>query len=228
MPPSIHPPNLPLSLLSPMESTLSNEPTSSANDLDSLMSLLSRARDGDVESRNHLLQMIRWHIANQASADFPRVLSSKMDASDIVQQSLVEADRGLQDFCGTSAGELRVWLDRLVQRNLIDAKRHFCETRKRNLGQEVPLANTSGASLAHDISVTASAIVQRREVDEELESAIAQLPERRRRVVELRHRYRLSYADIAAQMGMSETAARKLWSRSLDDLRSLLKQPRDH
>ncbi|TWU04276.1 RNA polymerase sigma factor [Stieleria varia] len=192
-----------------------------------LITLLYEARSGDADARHELLLRMRMYIGSLAKRDFPRRLSAKLDASDIIQQSMVEADLGLKDFDGRSNAELHAWLERLVKRNLIDAKRCFADAGKRTLTREVPLGSVNEASPGICHSLTASRVLRRREVDRELENAIARLPDRRRTVVELRHRHQLSYAEIATRMGMTEVAARKLWSRSLEQLRSLLNQSSD-
>ncbi len=52
-------------------------------------------------------------------------LQSKIDASDIVQQTMLEAHQGLQQFRGESDGEIRGWLRRIMARNLADEVRKF-------------------------------------------------------------------------------------------------------
>jgi DNA-directed RNA polymerase specialized sigma24 family protein len=48
------------------------------------------------------------------------------------------------------------------------------------------------------------------------------LPSRRQRIIELRHRRWLSYAEIGEELDLTEAAARKLWSRTVEDLRKAL------
>ena len=64
--------------------------------------------------------------------------------------------------------------------------------------------------------------MRRKEVDEQLLRAVAHLPERSRQMLQLRHQQGLSHADVGKELGMTEAAARKLWSRTIQDLRQLL------
>ncbi len=64
--------------------------------------------------------------------------------------------------------------------------------------------------------------MRRREDEERLEAALAQLPEEQRRVIHLRHRDRKSFAEVAAILGRSEDAAQKLWARAIQKLREIL------
>jgi RNA polymerase sigma-70 factor (ECF subfamily) len=68
-------------------------------------------------------------------------------------------------------------------------------------------------------------LVRRRETDDELLRAVAQLPERSQQVLELRHRMGLSHAEVAEELGMTEAAARKLWSRIVEELQERLSPP---
>ena len=65
---------------------------------------------------------------------------------------------------------------------------------------------------------------RRQETDVELIQAVAKLSFKQQRVVELRHRFGYSYAEIAEQLDTSEPAVRMLWSRAVSQLKNLLDQ----
>ena len=69
---------------------------------------------------------------------------------------------------------------------------------------------------------TPSVVIRREETDAKLMQLVDALPEKQRFVVEARHRFGLSYAEIAVQLGTSEVNARQLWSRAVKQLRERL------
>ncbi len=189
--------------------------TTSATDWDEL---LIAARDGDNSALSEIWTRLRAYLRLTADHDLDGILQNKMDASDIVQQSLMEAHQGFSRFRGQSEHEIRAWLVRLVRHNLIDARRRFVETDKRNVSRE--LSAHTRALPGPD--KTPSSLVSRKEQDEELMRAVTLLPARNQQILELRHRQGLSHAEIAEELGMTEMAARQLWSRTVDQLRNQL------
>lgn len=184
--------------------------------------LLLAARAGDDRALNEVWTQLRDYLVLTAD-DIGESLNGKLDASDIVQQSLMEAHKDFGKFRGQSEKEMRAWLVRLVQRNLIDAGRKFRETQQRDVSREFSLDASDTTNAIPSGEKTGSSVVRRKEVDDELLRAVASLPERSQQVLELRHHQGLSHTEVARELGMSEAAARKLWSRTVEELRQLLK-----
>ena len=185
------------------------------------LELIQSARDGDDESLNEIWHQLRSYLLIFADQRLDERLKGKLDASDIVQESLLEAHRDFNTFRGQSEGELKSWIGRLVVHNLSDAGRRFRQSQQRSLAKEVAWDAQLDMSAARD-QTSASSLVRRRETDEELRRAVAQLPERSQQVLELRHRMGLSHAEVAQELGMTESAARKLWSRIVEELQERL------
>ena len=73
-----------------------------------------------------------------------------------------------------------------------------------------------------DVQETPSAQVVQREQDEALKQALARLPEVYRQVVQWRNYEDCSYEEIGRRLDRSPEAARKLWTRAIDELTRLL------
>ena len=93
--------------------------------------LLERARCGDRDARNELFEKCRPYVTLVARAQIESWLQAKVDHSDLVQQTLLEAHRGLNNFRGTTDGEWLAWLKRIVQNNAADFVRHYGMADKR-------------------------------------------------------------------------------------------------
>jgi RNA polymerase sigma-70 factor (ECF subfamily) len=80
------------------------------------------------------LERYRDYLLLLARAQFDERFQGKLDPSDIVQQSLLEAHACSGQFRGTTSGELAGWLRQILVNNLKNYIRALdCE--KRNLGR---------------------------------------------------------------------------------------------
>jgi RNA polymerase sigma-70 factor (ECF subfamily) len=183
--------------------------------------LLQSARRGDDSALNQVWQELRSYLLIIAHQRLDAGLRGKMDASDVVQQSLMDAHQGFDEFRGESEGEIKAWTCRLVINNLVDAGRRFRQSQKRCISKEIVLtAESELAAVKYDTSP--STLLRQRETDDEMARAVSQLPLRSQQVLELRHRMGLSHAQVAVELGMTESGARKLWSRIVLELQERL------
>lgn len=181
--------------------------------------LLAAARDGDDAALGEICERLRAYLLLTAASDLGKELAPKFGASDIVQETMLEACRDFRSFKGSSEAEYRVWIRRLLERNLIDSARSYREAQSRSVGRELSLDQTIGQTEQPGRETqTASSIFSRRETDELLLRAVVRLPSKQRQIIEMRHRQGLSYPEIAAALNMTETAVRKTWSRTVQKL----------
>ena len=187
-------------------------------------SLIERARFGCDEALGEILKSVRSYLVVVANANLGGRVQAKFDASDVVQYSMIEASKSIDQFRGSSEHEFRSWIKRIVLNNLADEAKRYTDTESRNVNIEVSEDYLKSSS-SHIDSDTPSWHLQRKEFDFRLAEAVAQLPDRQRFVIEARHRRCLDYQEIADQLEISETAARKIWSRASQQLRVLLDLP---
>jgi RNA polymerase sigma-70 factor (ECF subfamily) len=154
-------------------------------------------------------------------------LQAKLDPSDIVQQTLLEAHHDLPAFRGSSRDEVRAWLRQILARNLANVLRDF-RREKRDQAREQQLdalAVTSSARVEAWLEAdgsSPSAGLQRQEDAARLAAALETLPEGQREVVMLRHLHGWSLHDIGRHVGRSATAVAGLIHRGLRALRARL------
>ncbi len=188
--------------------------------------LLAEAQDGSREALGRLLQACRGYLLRIARQALDPALAAKGGASDLVQETFLEAHRDFERFRGTSETELLAWLRRLLLNNLANFARHYRGTGKRHLGREVVLdpGNSSTAPDRGLIAATPSPSGQAvtREQAEALERALGRLPEEHFRVLALRNQERLTFEEIGARTGRSADAARRLWVRAVERLQQEL------
>jgi RNA polymerase sigma-70 factor (ECF subfamily) len=151
-------------------------------------------------------------------------LQGKLDASDLVQETLLKAHKKLDQFNGQSDRELAAWLRQILANTLIDAVRKLRP--ELSLGEPLERAlEESSARLeawlvADEESPEERAIRQ----DEllELADALVQLPEDQRTALELKHLQGWSVEAIAKSMGRTKYAVGGLLRRGVEKLREIL------
>jgi RNA polymerase sigma-70 factor (ECF subfamily) len=159
-------------------------------------------------------------------------LQAKLDASDVVQQAILQAHAGRAQFRGQSEGEWLAWLRAILANALAAAVRRFSAeardlNRERSLEAELELSSSrlDGLLVADQSSPSERAI--RYEELLRLAQAMACLPEDQRRVVELHHLKGLPIAEVAEEMGRTRPAVVGLLFRGLNALRNQLRGNRE-
>src|SRR3954453_16289262 len=85
--------------------------------------LLDRARQGAAEAVDRLLDRHREPVRRMIALRLDPDIVQRVDASDVVQEVLLEASRRLQDYLKNPALPFHVWLRQIAKDRLIDAHR---------------------------------------------------------------------------------------------------------
>jgi len=190
---------------------------------------LARARRGEASARDELFASCRSFVGLCARAQLEQKLRRKVDASDLVQQSLLDAHRGFERFRGSTPDEWMAWLRRIVSNNALDLIRHHVQADARAVSRERPLeGGPETSTVAFNPfepaarQETPSQVLMGMERHLELAAAIEQLSEDHREVVYLRNVLGLPFDEVATRMERSRGAVQMLWMRALETLRSNL------
>jgi RNA polymerase sigma-70 factor (ECF subfamily) len=192
-----------------------------------LESLLHQARRGDQAALGRLLEFYRNYLRLVARSLIRPPLQVQLDASDLVQETFLKAHREFGQFAGAGERELVAWLRKILVRTLANqAKYHrtLGRDQRRQESLDVLLDRSSIAiqqQLADSIG-TPSAHAVRREQAVLLADALARLPADYREVFILRNLEQIPVDEIAARMGRSSNAVRKLWGRAMVALKAAL------
>lgn len=181
--------------------------------------LIREAQNGSPHAVNELIRSVQGYLLLVANQELAPGLRTKVAASDVVQQTLVQAEQNLGQFRGESRETLLHWM-RTILRNEICAAHRGYQAGKRDKSREAPVDSESvqRPELAdrHPTPQT-KAVIQ--EEAAALQRALRRLPDDYRTVIALRNWERLSFHSIAQKMERSPDAAKKLWARAIRQLR---------
>ena len=171
-----------------------------------LADLVALAKEGDQQAFEELVR--RTYSDSYTLA--LRLTGDEDDARDVVQESYLRAFRGLKRFRGDA--QFTTWLYRITANCASNQLRR----RARHRHEELDEAAGPVVDDANDPAALADAADLRARV----EGALAELPDRLRAVVVLRDVYDLPHEAIAAELGISESAAKVRLHRARRKLRA--------
>jgi RNA polymerase sigma-70 factor (ECF subfamily) len=175
------------------------------------------------------LERYRNYLRFLARLQLDPRLKGKLDASDVVQEAMLQAHQGLAQFRGQSEPELMAWLRRILANTMAGAIRTFT-AEARDLVKERSLhgaLDDSSWQMERWLAAVQSSPSQRVVHSEQLlrlAEALAQLPDDQRQAVELHHLKNCSVAEVALRMGRTKPAVAGLLFRGLKRLRDLLRE----
>lgn len=186
-----------------------------------------RSPGGPIEPSE--LERFRAYLRLLARLGLDSRLRGKLDPSDIVQQTLLQAHQALGEFRGTRDEQLAGWLRQILSRNLGHAARDFRRARRdlrreRSLDQAI---EASSARLEAWLVAEQSSPSQRAVRNEQvlrLAQALESLPEAQREAMLMHYWQDRSLEEIGQRLGRSASAVAGLLYRALKQLRQLLRE----
>ena len=186
--------------------------------------LLDEALAGDADSFGELLEHYRAYLTVLAQRYLDNRLRGRLDASDVVQVTFLEAQRDLPAFRGHQIEELLGWLRHILRNNVASAHQKHIYTQKRSAGREVSNSPTDSRPAFTDVAPSETTSPSQRMMRDEaavyLANCLKDLPETQREAIRLRYVEGCSLKEISHKMHKSEMAVAGLLKRGLKSLRS--------
>jgi RNA polymerase sigma-70 factor, ECF subfamily len=193
--------------------------------------MILEVRSGRETSLGSLLELYRNYLHLLARLEIGRRLQGKLDASDLVQETFLEAHRNFPRFRGTAEPQLVQWLRQILAAKVANLVRQYFGTQARDVRLEQELAgeldNSSrmlGQELWASLASPSQQAVQREQAVL-LADALERLPADYREVIILRHLEGLTFPEVARRMERSQDSVEKLWLRALVRLRQVFGEP---
>ncbi len=172
---------------------------------------MEAARRGDRDAFNELVRS----TYRDTYALAYRLTGNRDDAGDVVQDAYVRAYRAIRRFRGDSS--FSTWMYRITSNCASTHLSRRTRQRTEELSSDTPIVDLRPEQ---DPSLRAEAAVLRHNIDR----AVRSLPERLRQVVVLRDLHDLSHSEIAAELGITTSAAKVRLHRARQRLRTVLQR----
>lgn len=191
--------------------------------------LIARAAQGDQRAVDELWTRFRGRLCGSVAARFDPRLQSRVDPSDIVQETLVAATRKLPDYQRRQPVPFFLWLRQMALERLVHAQRRHINAQKRSVTVEVPLApgvsDDSCEQIGRQLSAadaSPSQSVLRREYHSLLRQALMSIAPDDRDLLIMKYVEHLTSEEIAAALDASVPAVKMRHLRALRRLRDVL------
>ncbi|MFO0976800.1 MAG: sigma-70 family RNA polymerase sigma factor [Planctomycetaceae bacterium] len=186
--------------------------------------LLGDARDGSLSAFGELLEIYRPYLQMVADFELSSEVRQKVSASDLVQDSFLEAQRDFRSFRGETEAEFRAWLRQVLVHNIQNTVRTYRDTEKRNVRREEQGCRIAEHEQSTDVTRASCpiSVVIHHEDQERLHLAIQSLPDHYRQVLFLRSYERLPFEEIGIRTHRTAEASRKIWVRAIEQLQQEL------
>jgi len=186
--------------------------------------LLQRVRQGDASAEGELLQRHRDRIKRMVHLRMDRRVARRLDPSDVVQETLIEAHRKLPQYAEQQPLPFYPWLWRLARERLIQLHRRHLYAKGRSVARELHLSDDSVMELAERLVAggnSPSEAVRGADDREHVRCALHELPLHDKEILVMRFLEHMEVHEIAASL---ELTPGTVCTRQLRALRRLRKQ----
>jgi RNA polymerase sigma-70 factor (ECF subfamily) len=187
--------------------------------------LLEQVQAGDREAFNRLFERHRSALTEFIDLRLDPGVRTRVDPSDVVQETQMEAFRRLGDFLERRPMPFRMWLRKTAFDRITKARR-FHRAGRRTVGREAALPDRSSLILARQFlarDLSPSQQLADRELVQRIRQVLDRLTESDRQILLMRNVENLPYEEAACLLNVDAVTARKRYGRALLRLRKLLR-----
>ena len=189
--------------------------------------LLNGARGGDQFAFEELFKRHRGRLQKAIAMRIDRRLAARVDASDVLQETYLEAFRRLPKYLNQGEMPFYLWLHWIAREKVLELHRRHLGAEKRTVNREVPLLPVDSSATFVSCIIAGrepspSQALAKTELAECLRKALGQLDDDERDLILWRHFEQLSARDMAQLLHISEAAAGKQYIRAVERLHTIL------
>jgi RNA polymerase sigma-70 factor (ECF subfamily) len=200
---------------------------------DQTQELIDNAKAGQADAAGQLLDRHRESLRRMIELRLDRKIKQRIDASDIVQEVMIEANRRLQTYLDDPVMPFHLWLRQMARDRIIDAHRRHRGSVKRSVDREQAMVAPAAldrstmelAAQLCDPELTPAAAATMHELQRRFQAALETMDDHDREIVLMRHFEQLSNQDVAKALGLTEPAASMRYLRAIRKLRKMLAEP---
>jgi RNA polymerase sigma-70 factor (ECF subfamily) len=187
--------------------------------------LLDAISAGDRSAFDKLFARHRRYLRGVIELRLDPRLRSRVDPSDVIQETHLEAFRRLEDYLKRRPMAFRLWLRKTAQERLLMAHRQHIGSARRSVAREHTLPDRSSFLLAQRLIAPSSSPQKRFDLKERaraVRAAMTQLSEGDREILLMRNLEGLSNQEVAQVLQVDPPTASQRYGRALLRLRQCL------
>lgn len=197
---------------------------------DRTQDILRDVAGGDQQAVNRLMDRHREAVRRMVQLRLDHAVARRVDASDVVQDVMLEASQRLTDYLRNPGMPFHLWLRQLALDRIIDMHRRHRGAQRRSVDREQNFSGVGSdeqsaadlAALLRDAELTPAAAALRKELQTRFVEALQQMDEGDREIIVMRHFEHLGNSEAAEALGLSAPAAGMRYLRAIRRLRELL------
>ena len=187
--------------------------------------LLDQIAAGEPQALHQLLTRFQPDLLAFVDCYLDPKLRARFSGSDVVQEAQLEVVRRMEDFLKRRPMPFHLWVRKTAYQRLLNLKRDHRRRARRSVDREEHIPPRSSLLLARpfiDPGPSPSARLDAREKAERIGQAVAELADKDREILLMRHVEDLPYEEIALLLDIEAAAARKRYGRALIRLQKVL------
>ncbi|MEZ6093393.1 MAG: sigma-70 family RNA polymerase sigma factor [Pirellulaceae bacterium] len=193
---------------------------------DTTQVLLDRYRNGDASVVGELFQLHRERLRRMVSVRLSPHVRSRVDESDILQETLLQANNHIQDYIEKPPMPFFIWLRWLTSQQINQCHRFHLDAQKRDARKREDIGNANSplsAILATQFALsTPSKIASKKEMVAIAIRVLDQLKPTDREILSMRHFENMTNQEIAIALKIEPSNASTRYVRALSKLRRAL------
>jgi RNA polymerase sigma-70 factor (ECF subfamily) len=185
--------------------------------------LLAAAAGGDDKALEELFARHRAYLWQLVEVRLEPALRSRVDASDVVQDTLAMASRRFDEFFLRRPATFRLWLRQTALERLVEARRRHL-AHKRDARRDISITDASSMAIARRLQQDdADRSLVQGELAKQVRGALGKLSEQDQEILLLRHAEGLTNIESAEVLGIDPSAASKRHGRAVRRLAKVLR-----
>ena len=188
---------------------------------------IGQAIAGDVDALERLLAVHHRRFFGFARRKIGVDWLNKIDPDDLLQDAYVQVFGSVRSFLPSGPDAFYYWVTRIIENKFFDSMRHWSRQKRSAAREAEQKASTNSRyddllTACGPTSPSPSLGVRKAEMQGLLFGCIARLPADYREVVRRIHLGQESYEGLAAELGRSPEAVRRMAGRAVEQLRECL------